>query len=175
MQLDPAVAKTRPSNFSPVVLRMFGFTSCAELSNAHKSATKHDRNPTLEIPGPASGIWTTRQHRRSESETHTHTYLHKRAHTHTHTYMCACLSVCPSVRLSAYLSVYLSNCLSIHLSVDLSLSIHIRTYIMYVKKTRCAYLTDRHMPHPQNTSPLCSPEAPSSRHPHPSLSDEPQP
>ena len=27
MQLDPAVAKTRPSNFSPVVLRMFGFTS----------------------------------------------------------------------------------------------------------------------------------------------------
>ena len=27
MQLDPAVAKTRPSNFSPVVLRMLGFTS----------------------------------------------------------------------------------------------------------------------------------------------------
>ena len=124
MQLDPAVAKTRPSNFSPVVLRMFGFTSCAELSNAHKSATKHDRNPTQEIPGPASDIWTTRQHRRSESETHTHTYLHKR--THTHTYMCACLSVCPSFRLSAYLSA----------SICRSVSLDTYTYVYYVCKKR---------------------------------------
>ena len=33
MQLDPAVAKTRPSNFSPVVLRMLGFTSDAGLGS----------------------------------------------------------------------------------------------------------------------------------------------
>ena len=95
MQLDPAVAKTRPSNFSPVVLRMFGFTSCAEISDAHKKSTaKYDRNPRLKrFPNLhlASGVLTRRK-----SRTLTHTYRD----THTHNYMSACMSV--------YLSLYIS-------------------------------------------------------------------
>ena len=46
MQLDPAVAKTRPSNFSPVVLRMLGFTS----SDADPATAKKTGNCGLLSP-----------------------------------------------------------------------------------------------------------------------------
>ena len=104
MQLDPAVANTRPSNFSPVVLRMFGFTSCAEISDAHKkSAAKYDRNPRLKrFPNLhlASGVLTRRK-----SRTLTHTYRH--THTHTHTQLHVCMHVCLSVSVYIYTYIYI--------------------------------------------------------------------